>query len=386
MSYEKSKALIDREAESYIENHKKYVWFKAPSSIYGLETLKLLNVKGITTFEPLKEYTHLKAIEFGTTDCVMTIDTLNGLDANKGVTDLTFMCKTKVNHDIEVIGKMRSLTKLGLYNVVQAVSEDLLASLDQLKSVSLSKDNYQSITVLPENLASISLNFDAISVLPKWNTCPSLTRISLGANTSAFTDLDSLTCFPNLEILQMLSPKRLTDIGILRQFASLKEVDLNFSSVADLSALAQKKHLESLKLRGSAVSSIQEMFPVPTLKDLYLEKSKLECIDGIKENLPNLECLWIWETKVKDLNPLAGMTSIKELDVTLLKPKSWDFIATLTGLHKLDLCKTNFADVHLLMELPELKEVRFSKSKTDVTTEAYKKLIDQLESRGGKVI
>lgn len=65
MDYAKSKYAIVDEAASYIENHLKYTWFTSPGTVYDLETLVLQNIKSITTFEPLKEFTKLISLTFG---------------------------------------------------------------------------------------------------------------------------------------------------------------------------------------------------------------------------------------------------------------------------------------------------------------------------------
>ncbi|MEO2215291.1 hypothetical protein ABGV40_30920 [Paenibacillus amylolyticus] len=80
------------------------------------------------------------------------------------------------------------------------------------------------------------------------------------------------------------------------------------------------------------MESFQGMGVCPNLKVLYAEKTKLKSVENIPDQFPQLAVLWIWETKVKDLHHLADMQTLKNLDVTKLKPKTWDFISTLTGL------------------------------------------------------
>lgn len=80
------------------------------------------------------------------------------------------------------------------------------------------------------------------------------------------------------------------------------------------------------------------------------------------------------------------MHSLKNLDLTKLKPKSWDFISTLTGLEVLDLCKTTFSDPALLLKLPRLKKLRLSGSHVDPQSGAYKELEDAIINRNGELI
>lgn len=80
------------------------------------------------------------------------------------------------------------------------------------------------------------------------------------------------------------------------------------------------------------------------------------------------------------------MHSLKNLDLTKLKPESWDFISTLTGLEVLDLCKTSFSDPGLLLELPRLKKLRLSGSNADPHSGVYKELEDAILNRNGELI
>ncbi|MDT9721996.1 hypothetical protein QVE09_24105 [Paenibacillus sp. ClWae2A] len=89
-------------------------------------------------------------------------------------------------------------------------------------------------------------------------------------------------------------------------------------------------------------------------------------------------------TKLKSLT--FGYANIENLDVTKLKPKSWDFISTLTGLEILDLCKTSFSDPSLLLNLPNLKKVRLSVSDVDPESSRFKALEEVMLQREGNLI
>ncbi|MBP1996799.1 hypothetical protein [Paenibacillus eucommiae] len=386
MNYTKSKNAIADEATSYVDSHKKYAWFHEPGSIYELETLRLLNVKAITTFEPLKEFHNLKQLEFGTTDSKMTISDLAGLDSAEHLERLSFISHTNIKKNIESLSRLKNLKSLGLYTVQHTLPDQLLSSLKSLKSVSFSKYNYNSQTILPDSLETISMGFDDIEELPSIEPVSGVKSISLGSNSCKLQTLDSFKIFPNVEEIKLNAAKRLVDISYAAQLQKLKIFDANFSPVSDLSPFYQHNSIEEIRLRGSSVESLQEMGICPNLKTLYLEKTKLKSIDGIREQFPRLEWLWIWETKVKDLQALTDMLSLKNLDVTMLKPKSWAFISSLTGLETLDLCKTSFSDPALLLDLPHLKKLRLSGSNVDTQSSAYKELEAEIIKRGGKLV
>ncbi|WCT56658.1 hypothetical protein PQ456_03810 [Paenibacillus kyungheensis] len=383
MDYEQSKRHIVEQANLYISNHRHYKWFQHSGSVYELETLKLLDIKGITTFAPLKEFPYLKSLEFGTTNSTLTIPDLVGLEQASHVERLAFVSKTKIKHNIEVIAQLSNLQSLGLYNVQQTLPAHLLSELTSLQSVSLSKHNYNSSASLPASLEEISITVDGLDTLPSIPPATGVKKVLLNGNRCQINTLHSFAIFPNVEEIKITAPKTLTDLSYVSKLQRLKVLDINFAPVSDLTALDQHPTIAEIRLRGSLVEQLDSITSCPALRTLYLEKSKLQSIANIRTQFPQLQQLWIWGTKVKDLSPLTDMSTLQNLDVTMLKPKSWDFLATLTGLEVLDLCKTSFADPQLLLELPNLKKVRLANSAVDVESDAYHKLEHVILARGG---
>ncbi|WP_342438380.1 hypothetical protein NSS79_04085 [Paenibacillus sp. FSL L8-0436] len=385
MDYAKSKAALADEAASYVENYKKYAWFHQPRSIYELDTLKLLQVKQITTYEPLKEFAKLKNLEFGTTNSRLTLPDLAGLDSATSLEHLSFISKTTIKKNIETLSRLEHLESLQMFYVQHTLPDQLLSPLKSLKSVSFSKHNYDSQTVLPDSLETISMSFDEIEAVPGFVPAAGVKKVSLGGQTCQLESLDSFRVFPNVEEIRLIAPKKLVDLSYVSQLRKLKVLDANFAAASDLSPFYQHDSIEEIRLRGSSVESFQEMGICPNLKTLYLEKTKLNSIEGIREQFPHLELLWIWGTKVKNLEALTGMSSLINLDLTMLKPKSWEFISTLTGLETLDLCKTSFSDPSLLLNLPHLKKLRLSGSNVDSQSSEYKELEEAITGRNGKL-
>ena len=342
-----------------------------------------MNLTGISEFTPLGEFKNVKYIEFGTTSCTMTIKDLKGIQEVKQLEILVFMCKTKIKTNIEEISKLSKLKSLGLYNLMQEIPEDLIKPLNNLEFISLSKQNYASIKGFPRNLKEVQFSVSDMKELPKWEVVDSVKIVDLGI--CKFENIDSLCCFPNLEEIVFFQVKSLIDISYVKSLPALKKLSVNFSPINSLSGFYNHKAIEEIKARGSHILGVEKLGVLPSLKVLYLEKSKLKSIEGIKNIFPNLELLWIWGTKVKDLSPLEEMTSLKELDVTLLKPKSWDFLTTLHNLGTLNLSATSFSDTRLLMELPNLKNLVLFRSEVDMENENYKKLKELIETRGGEI-
>jgi len=384
--YGKSKQALLKEAEAYITKQRQYAYFQVPDAPEALEALKIMQPRAISTYAPLKEFARLERLEFGTTDSKMTVPTLAGLDAAVRLKSLAFVSKTTVTQGIEAIAGLSGLETLQIRQLVQPIPPDLLSSLTNLRQLGFSRFNYESLSELPPALEELSLNFSEVERVPPYRSAHSVRKVSLGAQTCGLENLGSLRVFPNIEEIRLLSPKRLTDLNHAAELTKLQILDANFCQASDLGGFRNHPSIQDLRLRGSQIQSFKEMGHCPELRILYAEKTKLESVEGIREQFPKLELLWIWGTKVKDLRPLEGMTRLKNLDVTMLKPKAWDFLLTLTGLESLDLSKTSFSDPKLLLELPALKRVRLSGSKAERGTEDWLSLESLLQARGGELV
>jgi internalin A len=375
VDYEKSKALIVQEARYHFEwrsSHK-----QLPGSEWDMEEITIRNVKGITTFEPLKEFTKLKRLEFGSSNSSLVIQDMEGLDTVPGIEELHFNSKTTIKKNIEVIARMDNLKSLGLKEVVHPVPSDLVASLKNLRFLSLSAKNYVSVKALPENLEELGLWFDALGSVPDYGVVEGLKTIHIGNISCKINNLDSLENFPNLESIRLYTAKVLTDISVVAQLSKLQVLHANHAGIKDLFALSGHKAIKQLHLRGTAVENIKEMGHCPELEILYLEKSKVKSIEGIREQFPKLRLLWIWHTKVKDLSPLTGMKQLENVEFSDMEPKSWDFLPTLTGLEVLDLYGSSFTDLSLLEPLSGLKRVRVVKSGATADSAQYPALAEK---------
>lgn len=159
-----------------------------------------------------------------------------------------------------------------MFYVQHTLPDQLLSPLKSLKSVSFSKHNYDSQTVLPDSLETISMSFDEIEAVPGFAPAAGVKKVALGGQTCQLESLDSFRVFPNVEEIRLIAPKKLVDLSYVSQLRKLKVLDANFAAASDLSPFYQHDSIEEIRLRGSSVESFQEMGICPNLKTLYLEK------------------------------------------------------------------------------------------------------------------
>ena len=92
--------------------------------------------------------------------------------------------------------------------------------------------------------------------------------------------------------------------------SDLAVLSANLTAIDNLGPLSNALKLTELRIRKTNVKSLSPLFQNDSLETLYAEKSKLTEIDGIAEGLPNLRLLWLFDTKIKDLSPIAGVKAV----------------------------------------------------------------------------
>ncbi len=102
------------------------------------------------------------------------------------------------------------------------------------------------------------------------------------------------------------------DIGGLEYFTNLKQLDLSFHAISDISPLAELTGLALLSLNGNPVADIAPLGGLTNLKVLSLSGCAAEDYSALS-NLVNLELLALDHSTIADVSPLAALTGLKYL-------------------------------------------------------------------------
>ena len=136
----------------------------------------------------------------------------------------------------------------------------------------------------------------------------------------------------------------------------LKELDLGFNPLADLSRLVSLPALESLNLDGSAVD-LGPLAALPGLQRLSVRHNLLDDLQLLAAQAALTE-LDIGENRIKDLRPLAGLAGLAVLRADRNAIADLWPLASLTGLEVLDLGANQVRDLQPLAELEGLRMLR----------------------------
>ena len=149
----------------------------------------------------------------------------------------------------------------------------------------------------------------------------------------------------------ILSGITIFNLEILQDLTSLKELDLNVTSVSDISPLAQLTNLTRLKLSGISVSDISPLAQLSSLSQLFLYGRAIE------------------EMSVNDISPLTQLTNLTELELFNIPVMDISFLGQLTNLTKLAVGGNSLCDISPLTQLTSLTELElYSESEIDISS------------------
>jgi len=259
------------------------------SPLAGESNLRILNINGTLVSElySLKELKNLREISFENTPIsdlrpLINNNRLNQIycDDSKVTTNQVLNFKS-IYPDCLIVYQTETL-QFWWNNLSNAWQNELSA---QLKADgSLSKEQLQKLVDMRSIV--IKKNSDIISVEPL-----SLFHLLRDVNISftAISDLSPLTECDSLKVLS-LPNNPIVDIEPLARIKSLVELNLENTGIDDLTPLASLRKVQNLNIAGTKVRSLKPL-----------------------TNLTNLQELTINNTKIRRLTDISGMTHLKRL-------------------------------------------------------------------------
>lgn len=164
-----------------------------------------------------------------------------------------------------------------------------------------------------------------------------------GNITYKITDLDGIQYFKHLEIIY-LSGHNISDISPLSVLSNLKYLDISLNrQLTDISPLSKLSNLEYLD-----ISSIKELNDISALSKL----NKLEYLDAI-------------DNKIKDVSPLATLSNIKTLRLSINEIEDISSLNKLSSLTNLQLGSNKIKNVSPLRNMTNLKVLQLEKNPID---------------------
>lgn len=394
-------------------------WLCLDSSLYSGDLDGLHNLYAVHTQNTIGEYLNIipnpeNILELSVEDSIFE-DTLSGIEKFPNLMSLSVDYGSL--KDISALASLPNLLELTLTDCDSLTDYSPLMSLTNLEYLSIQSDELKTIDfvkVMP-NLTGLAIEDSQILKLDTLENCTGLTYLYLMNNYNVtdysviekLTQLTSLTfsayyddILPSLAALTQLQDLTLDgvrDISLLKDavnvtylsmtecsgweleaITSMKELNTlvinDFASLTEsLAPLTQLPKLEILDLSETSVfGNMEEIFGIPTLRQLYLD----DCQVGLDfNNIPTNETLEILSMNnirvLVDPSYNSGVTvslaehcdmfshfpNLTELYLTSLQLDNIDFVVSLPHLQYLDITNNNVTSLKPLEALSEFLAV-----------------------------
>ena len=236
------------------------------------------------------------------------ISDLTGLEYGVNLTELNLGSNNIT--DISPLFNLINLRVLHLYG--NGLSDwPQLQRLTGLVSLNLGYCDNLDLSVVSSlsNLTDLNLPGNGITDVSPLSNLPKLERLSLFDNR--IKDV-SLTGLPNLKELD-LRYNGMTDVSSLSGLANLVLLQLAFNSVSDISPLSNLTNLEALGLTQNSISDVSTLSGLTKLSGLGLGNNKITDVSALSR-LTNLWSLGLENNRIVDLAPLVANTGLGPRD------------------------------------------------------------------------
>lgn len=327
--------LTDLALISKLQNLKKLsvnadalIQYESIKNLSGLETLSIES-DSVKDLSFLNQLTALRELEIRDTQ-ICDISFLE---------DMTTLKKLRLDYNNEindfiVIEQLTELEELMVY--YSSSKQELLdfSKFSKLKSLEIHGiDHLQSLQSLNglEKLKIHGCNQVDLQVV---SGLPNLKEIQIYSNYGDVYHFEELAKLPSLEILDMRDTSLLTDISVVFQIPTLKELYLTNSKVGvEVEKLKENDTLKILDIGGTSfitnISVLSDGFVKMAnydsltfsdmkealshfsgLEELYVKGNKIESLDFIT-SFPKLKVLDITDNYIKDLTPLLDLPDLQ---------------------------------------------------------------------------
>ncbi|MBQ1171074.1 MAG: leucine-rich repeat domain-containing protein [Lachnospiraceae bacterium] len=304
------------------------IQYESIKNISGLETL-YIESDSVRDLSFLNQLTNLRELEIRDTE----ICDIRFLEDMTTLKKLRLDYNNEIN-DFMVIEKLTELEELMIYYSSSKQGILDFSKFPNLKSLEIYGIDYlQSLQSLT-GLEKLKLHGCSQIDLRVVSGLPNLKEIQIYSNYGDVDHFEELANLPSLEILDMRDTSLLTDISVVFQIPTLKELYLTNSKVGvEVEKLKENNTLKVLDIGGTSfitnINVLSEGFVKMAnydslafsdlkdalshfsgLEELYVKGNKIETLDFIA-SFPKLKVLDITDNYIKDLTPLLDLPDLQ---------------------------------------------------------------------------
>lgn len=326
------------------------------SYMSGIQDLSLdgTRVRSLDGLEDLPSLLRLSAVDVPLVD-------ISALSKHTALQSLN-LSQTRVA-SLVGIENLKSLTRLSLASsLIQDITA--LSSLSKLQTLDVSFTNVKDLSPLTKlpRLSQLKMNGTAVKQIDFVQTLPSLTLIEADLTdispaawaraTQARTELMVVYKTGQLNYwweqlpsnwrrclarqVQEINFKQALDPISLHRLVRIDSLSITAQDeLKDFGPLQVFEQIKVLDARGSQLVSLQPLFPLQTLRKLYLNRTPLDTLAGIQV-FTQLTHLNVDQTFIKDLSLLANLPQLEWLSIRSTRVSSLEGLAALPRLRRVE--------------------------------------------------
>lgn len=199
--------------------------------------------------------------------------------------------------------------------------------------------------------------------------------------------IDNKECYsPEIQhTLTVLMDKFGNAPDLANRLMELKELELEYASIADVTPLAYLTLLESLTLDNNQISNVTPLASLKTLKCLSLSNNKIKDITPLSR-LSQLTSLCLYGNDITIVAPLTTLTQLNELSIFRNHIKDIGPVAHLKNLHALECHENLIEDVQPLASLTNLEKISLNNNKIkDISALAQCAALEHLDLENNQI-
>ena len=333
--------------------------------VSNITQLDIAGNKGIKTLAPLKELTHLSAL-----DCSNT-----GISELSPLADLVDMqwlnCS---NTSIKSCDALRDLINLETLDISKTEVRDIqcLTRLKSLRELDISSTMVSGINIFGDNkLDMILADYSGVTLAEVISFKQSNPECLVVFQTERLEQWwAGLNAGWKEVFASSLNLKNTPDATGLQRIADLREIDLGQrKNLATLQPLTVLYQLEKLRMNNTQIPDLSPIAEIHTLQSLILSDNPIENLQPLA-GLLGLQVLEFENTPVSDLEPLTGLHKLEIINMAGTQIKKLNGLEQLDKLRQLSFFNTGVKSLSpienlLSLELVKCYNTRLSSKKVD---------------------
>ena len=192
-----------------------------------------------------------------------------------------------------------------------------------LARLALHGNRIEDLSPLTEclELQEVYISDNPVSDVSPLAACLMLWRLNIGA--TRITKLDDLADFPSLTYLEMHDCANPVDLSGLERLENLRYLSVRFVGRAQMHAIGRLSQLAHLYIWSKdTMLDLTPLSGLTALQRLYIDMPGLRSLGGA-EAFAELEVLDMRGCADVDISPLAGLTLLREINVSSLRSEDW---------------------------------------------------------------